>query len=145
MAKSKKIFQCISCSHETSKWTGKCGECGEWNTVSERIVSKSSKSSISSSIKTPQRISDISGDKAERIPINDLEFNRVIGNGLVKGSVILLGGEPGIGKSTLTLKIALTLKEKVLYISGEESNEQIKLRANRLKFNNDSCYIYNAL
>ncbi|MDG1689800.1 MAG: DNA repair protein RadA, partial [Flavobacteriales bacterium] len=72
-----------------------------------------------------------------------LEFNRVIGNGLVKGSVILLGGEPGIGKSTLTLKIALTLKEKVLYISGEESNEQIKLRANRLKFNNDSCYIYN--
>ena len=103
MVKSKKIFQCISCSHETSKWTGKCGECGEWNTVSERIVSKSSKSSISSSIKTPQRISDISGDKAERIPINDLEFNRVIGNGLVKGSVILLGGEPGNGKSTLTL------------------------------------------
>ena len=143
MVKSKKIFQCISCFHETSKWTGKCGECGEWNTVSERIVSKSSKSSISSSIKTPQRISDISGDKAERIPINDLEFNRVIGNGLVKGSVILLGGEPGIGKSTLTLKIALKLKEKVLYISGEESNEQIKLRANRLKFNNDSCYIYN--
>ena len=119
MAKSKKIFQCISCSHETNKWTGKCGECGEWNTVSERIVSKSSKSSISSSIKTPQRISDISGDKAERIPINDLEFNRVIGNGLVKGSVILLGGEPGIGKSTLTLKIALTLKEKVLYISWQ--------------------------
>ena len=143
MVKSKKIFQCISCSHETSKWTGKCGECGEWNTVSERIVSKSSKSSISRSIKTPQRICDISGDKAERIPINDLEFNRVIGNGLVKGSVILLGGEPGIGKSTLTLKIALKLKEKVLYISGEESNEQIKLRANRLKFNNDSCYIYN--
>jgi len=143
MVKSKKIFQCISCFHETSKWTGKCGECGEWNTVSERIVSKSSKSSISRSVKTPQRISDISGDKAERIPINDLEFNRVIGNGLVKGSVILLGGEPGIGKSTLTLKIALTLEEKVLYISGEESNEQIKLRANRLNFNNDSCYIYN--
>lgn len=143
MVKSKKIFQCISCFHETSKWTGKCGECGEWNTVSERIVSKSSKSSILRTIKTPQRISEISGDKAERIPVNDLEFNRVIGNGLVKGSVILLGGEPGIGKSTLTLKIALTLKEKVLYISGEESNEQIKLRANRLKFNNDSCYIYN--
>lgn len=143
MVKSKKIFQCISCFHETSKWTGKCGECGEWNTVSERIVSKSSKSSILRTIKTPQRISEIYGDKAERIPINDLEFNRVIGNGLVKGSVILLGGEPGIGKSTLTLKIALKLKEKVLYISGEESNEQIKLRANRLKFNNDSCYIYN--
>ena len=80
MVKSKKIFQCISCSHETSKWTGKCGECGEWNTVSERLVSKSSKSSFTSSLKTPQRISDISGDKAERIPINDLEFNRVIGS-----------------------------------------------------------------
>ena len=116
MVKSKKIFECNNCGHQSSKWTGKCGECGEWNTVSERIVSKSSKSSITSSIKTPQRISDISGDIADRIPINDLEFNRVIGNGLVKGSVILLGGEPGIGKSTLTLKIALTLNEKVLYM-----------------------------
>ncbi len=143
MVKSKKIFQCISCSHETSKWTGKCGECGEWNTVSERTVAKSSKNYISNSIKTPQLIGEISGSKAERIHINDQEFNRVIGNGLVKGSVILLGGEPGIGKSTLSLKIALTLKEKVLYISGEESNEQIKLRANRLKFNNNNCYIYN--
>lgn len=143
MVKSKKIFQCISCDNESSKWTGKCVNCGEWNTVSERTVAKSSKNYISNSIKTPQLIGEISGSKAERIHINDKEFNRVIGNGLVKGSVILLGGEPGIGKSTLTLKIALTLNEKVLYISGEESNEQIKLRATRIDLNNEKCYIYN--
>jgi DNA repair protein RadA/Sms len=143
MVKSKKIFQCISCDNESSKWTGKCVNCGEWNTVSERTVAKSSKNYISNSIKTPQLIGEISGSKAERIHINDQEFNRVIGNGLVKGSVILLGGEPGIGKSTLTLKIALTLNEKVLYISGEESNEQIKLRATRIDLNNEKCYIYN--
>ena len=143
MVKSKKIFQCINCDNESSKWTGKCVNCGEWNTVSERTVAKSSKNYISNSIKTPQLIGEISGSKAERIHINDQEFNRVIGNGLVKGSVILLGGEPGIGKSTLTLKIALTLNEKVLYISGEESNEQIKLRATRIDLNNDKCYIYN--
>ena len=143
MVKPKKIFQCISCDNESSKWTGKCVNCGEWNTVSERTVAKSSKNYISNSIKTPQLIGEISGSKAERIHINDQEFNRVIGNGLVKGSVILLGGEPGIGKSTLTLKIALTLNEKVLYISGEESNEQIKLRATRIDLNNEKCYIYN--
>jgi DNA repair protein RadA/Sms len=143
MVKSKKIFQCISCDNESSKWTGKCVNCGEWNTVSERTVAKSSKNYISNSIKTPQLIGEISGSKAERIHINDQEFNRVIGNGLVKGSVILLGGEPGIGKSTLSLKIALTLNEKVLYISGEESNEQIKLRATRIDLNNEKCYIYN--
>ena len=143
MVKSKKIFQCISCDNESSKWTGKCVNCGEWNTVSERTVAKSSKNYISNSIKTPQLIGEISGSKAERIHINDQEFNRVIGHGLVKGSVILLGGEPGIGKSTLTLKIALTLNEKVLYISGEESNEQIKLRATRIDLNNEKCYIYN--
>ena len=143
MVKSKKIFQCINCDNESSKWTGKCVNCGEWNTVSERTVAKSSKNYISNSIKSPQLIGEISGSKAERIHINDQEFNRVIGNGLVKGSVILLGGEPGIGKSTLTLKIALTLNEKVLYISGEESNEQIKLRATRIDLNNEKCYIYN--
>ena len=95
------------------------------------------------SLKQPQLLDSISGDKSEKIFIKDQEFNRVIGNGLVKGSVILLGGEPGIGKSTLSLKIALTLEKKVLYISGEESNEQIKLRANRLTYTNDQCFVYN--
>ena len=143
MAKSKKIFECNNCGHQSSKWTGKCIECNEWNTLSERILSSSKNSSVINSLKIPQLINDIKGEESERIQISDKEFNRVIGNGLVKGSVILLGGEPGIGKSTLSLKIALTLKLKVLYISGEESSEQIKLRANRLNYHNDQCFIYN--
>ena len=122
---------------------GKCVECNEWNTLSERILSNSKKKSVLNSFKIPQLINDIKGESSERIQINDKEFNRVIGNGLVNGSVILLGGEPGIGKSTLSLKIALTLKLKVLYISGEESNQQIKLRANRLNYQNNQCFIYN--
>jgi|TARA_B100000524_G_scaffold96668_1_gene45921 DNA repair protein RadA/Sms len=143
MVKSKKIFECNNCGHQSSKWTGKCVECNEWNTLSERILSSSKKNSVLNSFKTPQLINDIKGESSERIQINDNEFNRVIGNGLVNGSVILLGGEPGIGKSTLSLKIALTLKLKVLYISGEESNQQIKLRANRLNYQNNQCFIYN--
>jgi|TARA_Y100000768_G_scaffold162085_1_gene121233 DNA repair protein RadA/Sms len=143
MVKSKKIFECNNCGHQSSKWTGKCVECNEWNTLSERILSSSKKNSVLNSFKIPQLINDIKGESSERIQINDNEFNRVIGNGLVNGSVILLGGEPGIGKSTLSLKIALTLKLKVLYISGEESNQQIKLRANRLNYQNNQCFIYN--
>ena len=143
MVKSKKIFECNNCGHQSSKWTGKCVECNEWNTLSERILSSSKKNSVLNSFKIPQLINDIKGNSSERIQINDNEFNRVIGNGLVNGSVILLGGEPGIGKSTLSLKIALTLKLKVLYISGEESNQQIKLRANRLNYQNNQCFIYN--
>ena len=143
MVKSKKIFECNNCGHQSSKWTGKCVECNEWNTLSERILSNSKKKSVLNSFKIPQLINDIKGESSERIQINDNEFNRVIGNGLVNGSVILLGGEPGIGKSTLSLKIALTLKLKVLYISGEESNQQIKLRANRLNYQNNQCFIYN--
>ena len=143
MVKSKKIFECKNCGHQSSKWTGKCVECNEWNTLSERILSSSKKNSVLNSFKIPQLINDIKGESSERIQINDNEFNRVIGNGLVNGSVILLGGEPGIGKSTLSLKIALTLKLKVLYISGEESNQQIKLRANRLNYQNNQCFIYN--
>ena len=143
MVKSKKIFEWNNCGHQSSKWTGKCVECNEWNTLSERILSSSKKNSVLNSFKIPQLINDIKGESSERIQINDNEFNRVIGNGLVNGSVILLGGEPGIGKSTLSLKIALTLKLKVLYISGEESNQQIKLRANRLNYQNNQCFIYN--
>lgn len=143
MVKSKKIFECNNCGHQSSKWTGKCVECNEWNTLSERILSNSKKNSVLNSFKVPQLINDIKGESSERIQINDNEFNRVIGNGLVNGSVILLGGEPGIGKSTLSLKIALTLKLRVLYISGEESNQQIKLRANRLNYQNNQCFIYN--
>lgn len=142
MIKLKKVFECNNCHHQSSKWTGKCIECGSWNTVTEQLLN-TKKNKIIDSFKKPQLLESIGGDKNERILIKDLEFNRVIGNGLVNGSVILLGGEPGIGKSTLSLKIALTLEKKVLYISGEESNEQIKLRANRLAYENRQCYLYN--
>ncbi len=142
MIKLKKVFECNNCYHQSSKWTGKCVECGSWNSVSEQIINPK-KNSLIESLKQPQLLDSISGDKSEKIFIKDQEFNRVIGNGLVKGSVILLGGEPGIGKSTLSLKIALTLEKKVLYISGEESNEQIKLRANRLTYTNVQCFVYN--
>ena len=142
MTKLKKVFECNNCNHQSGKWTGKCVECGSWNTVSEQIINPK-KNSFIESLKQPQLLESISSDKSEKIFIKDQEFNRVIGNGLVKGSVILLGGEPGIGKSTLSLKIALTLEKKVLYISGEESNEQIKLRANRLTYTNDQCFVFN--
>tara|TARA_Y200000002_G_scaffold181101_1_gene149407 strand:- start:1282 stop:2625 length:1344 start_codon:yes stop_codon:yes gene_type:complete len=142
MIKLKKVFECNNCNHQSGKWTGKCVECGSWNTVSEQIINPK-KNSFIESLKQPQLLDSISSDKSEKIFIKDQEFNRVIGNGLVKGSVILLGGEPGIGKSTLSLKIALTLEKKVLYISGEESNEQIKLRANRLTYTNDQCFVFN--
>ena len=142
MTKLKKVFECNNCNHQSGKWTGKCVECGSWNTVSEQIINPK-KNSFIESLKQPQLLDSISSDKSEKIFIKDQEFNRVIGNGLVKGSVILLGGEPGIGKSTLSLKIALTLEKKVLYISGEESNEQIKLRANRLTYTNDQCFVFN--
>ena len=142
MIKLKKVFQCNNCNHQSSKWTGKCVECGSWNSVSEQIINPR-KNSLIESLKQPQLLDSIIGDKSEKIFIKDQEFNRVIGNGLVKGSVILLGGEPGIGKSTLSLKIALTSEKKVLYISGEESNKQIRLRANRLTYTNDQCFVYN--
>jgi len=142
MGKTKKVFECNNCGNQSSKWTGKCTECESWNTLTEQILS-TKKSTLLNTIKKPQLIDNIVGNEADRISINDLEFNRVVGGGIVKGSVILLGGEPGIGKSTLSLKIALTLEKKVLYVSGEESNEQIKLRANRLKDKNEHCYIYN--
>ena len=142
MSKTKKVFECNNCGNQSSKWTGKCTECESWNTLTEQILS-TKKSTLLNTIKKPQLIDNIVGNEADRISINDLEFNRVVGGGIVKGSVILLGGEPGIGKSTLSLKIALTLEKKVLYVSGEESNEQIKLRANRLKDKNEHCYIYN--
>ena len=142
MIKLKKVFECNNCHHQSSKWTGKCIECGSWNTVTEQLLN-TKKNNIINSVKKPQLLENIGGYKNERIFIKDQEFNRVVGNGLVNGSVILLGGEPGIGKSTLSLKIALTIEKKVLYISGEESNEQIKLRADRLAYENRQCYLYN--
>jgi len=145
MIKSKVIFQCKACGQQSSKWTGKCNECNEWNSIVEVTAVSSPKkhTRLKKTQPTPSLINEISENHSERIQLKDIEFNRVLGGGIVKGSVILIGGEPGIGKSTLTLKIALSLSTSVLYVAGEESNEQIKMRAKRLGLSNNECYIYN--
>ncbi len=140
MAKSKTIYVCQNCGASSPKWLGKCPACGEWNTYVEEIIAKESKQpqwrQEGSAIKTttrPLSIHEISFHPESRIDTFDQELNRVLGGGIMPGSLVLIGGEPGIGKSTLMLQIALTLSQyKVLYVSGEESEQQIKMRADRL-------------
>ena len=146
MAKSKTTFYCQNCGAQFPKWVGKCNICGEWNTVVEEVIEKEEKhswkqKSTSKKVNKPLKIRDISVTQEDRINTNNHELNRVLGGGLVNGSVVLLGGEPGIGKSTLILQIALLMQYKVLYVSGEESQSQIKLRAERLAGDNDHCLI----
>ena len=146
MVKVKSSFFCQNCGNQSSKWIGKCTACNEWNTFVEEVIQKSSpieKLISGSSIKSakPQLIRDVQPLASQRISFSDKEFNRVLGGGLVQGSVVLIGGEPGIGKSTLTLNIALSSGVKCLYVSGEESDEQIKLRAERIGGNMDNCYL----
>ena len=145
MSKSKSIFYCTSCGHESPKWTGKCNGCGAWNSMEEQIATGSKNKSKLFEVKTNKAIpvDEIIENNTQRLETKDKEFNRVVGGGLVHGSVTLLAGEPGIGKSTLTLKLALSLNQKVLYVTGEESNEQIKLRAKRLNAENKNCFILN--
>lgn len=143
MSKIKTVFLCQNCGAESPKWIGKCPSCGEWNTYVEEIVS-SSKAQASGppnlSGGKPLLLDEITTERQERINTDMGEFNRVLGGGLVPGSVVLIGGEPGVGKSTLVLQFALSLKgKKVLYASGEESLQQIKLRAQRLKLASPSC------
>jgi DNA repair protein RadA/Sms len=144
MAKSKTIFVCQSCGVISPKWVGRCASCGEWNSYVEEIevVDKKSKSNsvTSSLLQKPLTLGEIPIGKMDRFSSSIGEFDRVLGGGIVPGSIILLGGEPGIGKSTLALQIALTIKNKtVLYISGEESLEQIKLRSTRLEHAENQC------
>ena len=150
MAKSKTAYFCQSCGYESAKWLGKCPSCNQWNTFVEEIVEKSSaaipawKSDASSrKISKPSKVDDIHSSTERRILTGDKELDRVLGGGLVEGSIVLIGGEPGIGKSTLMLQLALNLKgKKLLYISGEESEQQIKMRAERITENASSdCYI----
>ncbi len=146
MAKTKTTFYCQNCGAQFPKWVGKCNVCGEWNTVVEEVIEKEEKrnwkqKNTSKRTNIPLKIRDISVTQEDRINTNNHELNRVLGGGLVNGSVVLLGGEPGIGKSTLILQIALLMQYKVLYVSGEESQSQIKLRAERLTGNNDHCLI----
>ena len=147
MAKIKKAFFCKNCGHESPKWLGKCPACGEWNTFTEEIIAKESGSVAASLTRLPsskpQRISEIRENTTERVSTGNPEVDRVLGGGLVRGSLVLLGGEPGIGKSTLSLQIALADNRlRTLYVSGEESAEQIKMRAMRLGTGNDECLIY---
>lgn len=148
MAKTKTAYFCRNCGAQSSKWVGKCPSCGEWNTFDEEIIKKDNAASTATSAgfqkgkSKPQHIAEISSNKEDRIDLHTTELNRVLGGGLVLGSVILIGGEPGIGKSTLMLQLALRLQsKKILYISGEESNKQIKMRADRLGYNKNLCYI----
>ena len=145
MSKKSSIFYCQNCGTSSSKWLGKCPSCGQWNTfVEERTSKKESKKDgyVSNKKNTPKLLSEISYSSENRIVTRDKELNRVLGGGIVPGSLILLGGDPGIGKSTLLLQFALSSKsKKILYVSGEESEKQIKMRADRINKNSEHCYI----
>lgn len=136
MAKTKTYFFCSECGYQSSTWLGKCPECGKWNTFTEEVVkAESGKRKVESRQlqSAPKRIQDISTSETVRIATGCSEFDRVLGGGIVPGSLLLLGGEPGIGKSTLLLQTALSIPgKKILYVSGEESEQQIKMRADRL-------------
>lgn len=147
MAKIKTAFFCQSCGHQTAKWLGKCPSCGEWNTFVEEIVGETDSKVVAFSTSSgksakPQVLQQIERKTETRITLQDNELNRVLGDGLVPGSLILFGGEPGIGKSTLMLQLAVLEKHlRVLYVSGEESEQQIKMRAERIGMDNEQCFI----
>lgn len=147
MAKTKTTFFCQNCGSQFSKWQGQCSSCKEWNTISEEVIQKAEKSSWktaetnSQRVAKPLKISEIEASSEVRLNTLDKELNRVLGGGLVPGSLTLLGGEPGIGKSTLMLQIALQLPFKTLYVSGEESVQQIKMRADRIHPDSTNCFI----
>ena len=147
MAKVKTTFFCQNCGSQYAKWQGQCTACKEWNTIVEEVIQKVEKSdwktpdSKSKRVSKPLKIQEIDSSQESRLNTYDQEFNRVLGGGLVPGSLTLLGGEPGIGKSTLLLQIALKLPYKTLYVSGEESQKQIKMRAERINANDNNCYI----
>ncbi len=146
-AKVKKAFFCKNCGFEAPKWLGRCPSCGEWNSFTEEIIARESGSAAVSianvPLSKPQRVSEIRESDRRRLDLGNSEINRVLGGGLVAGSLVLLGGEPGIGKSTLSLQIALSPNGlRTLYVSGEESAEQIKLRASRIGIGNEECIVY---
>ena len=143
MSNVKKIFSCNNCGAKYPKWMGMCGQCGEWNTVEEEIIQSKNKNEPKFILNTTKvkEIKEINYETNERIETNDSELNRVLGGGIVPGSLILISGEPGIGKSTLILQLSISTKRKVLYVSGEESQQQIKLRADRISKIQTECYI----
>jgi len=151
MAKVRKVFACTNCGATSPKWMGKCTSCEAWNTYVEEIIVKESETKVDKKQLwrkkdkpkvRPIRIPEIIAGDTPRVATPDAEFNRVLGGGIVAGSLVLIGGQPGIGKSTLMLQLALTLPMKILYVSGEESEEQIKMRADRIGVNtNNETYI----
>ena len=146
MAKSKSVFVCQNCGAESAKWIGRCPSCKEWNTYHEEIITPSSahEPSFLSNIekRKPELLDNITSSEHSRKKTGLAELDRILGGGMVSGSLILLGGEPGVGKSTLALQLALAMKNhRILYVSGEESEEQISLRAKRIQKNNPECYI----
>lgn len=150
MAKIKTTFFCQNCGAQSPKWLGKCPACGEWNTYVEEVVQKEESgkgswktpSSGNKKASVPKKIQEVNYEAQPRYVTGDAELDRVLGGGIVPGSLVLIGGEPGIGKSTLMLQIALILKDrKILYISGEESEAQIKMRADRMTPKNTECYV----
>ncbi|MCD8193408.1 MAG: DNA repair protein RadA [Tannerellaceae bacterium] len=148
MAKAKTVYVCSECGNDSPKWVGKCPNCNAWNTYVEEVVVKqpSNKQPLPGLLggekPRPVLLRDITTVEEVRLDLGDAELNRVLGGGLVKGSLVLIGGEPGIGKSTLVLQTVLGLKGlKTLYVSGEESSRQLKLRADRLSPENPDCYI----
>ncbi|MEL6534741.1 MAG: DNA repair protein RadA [Bacteroidota bacterium] len=149
MAKTKSAFFCQNCGAQSAKWVGKCPSCGEWNTYVEEVVTREesprswrSAATPKPRVSKPQKLSEIQHADAPRLDSQDGELNRVLGGGIVPGSLVLLGGEPGIGKSTLMLQVALGLPQvKILYVSGEESDTQIKMRSERMQQRSEHCFI----
>ncbi|MCU0429424.1 MAG: DNA repair protein RadA [Cytophagaceae bacterium] len=149
MSKVKSSFFCQSCGAQSPKWLGKCPHCGEWNTYVEELVSKGDESKTpwresakSKRVPAPRKLWEIESSEEKRLVTKDQELNRVLGGGIVPGSLVLIGGEPGIGKSTLMLQLALSLAgSKVLYVSGEESEQQIRMRAERIGISNPDIFI----
>ena len=148
MAQSKTAFFCQNCGNQYPKWQGQCTACKSWNTIVEEVLQKTEAPkwedmgvSASRKASSPIAINDIQHTSEARIMTDDMELTRVLGGGLVPGSLVLLGGEPGIGKSTLCLQIALFAHFKTLYVSGEESSQQIKMRADRLQHENNNCFV----
>lgn len=148
--KIKTTFFCQNCGSQYAKWMGQCKSCKEWNTIVEEIIQKEEKRAWKPNSETkntrvskPLKVSEISLDTETRITTFDDELDTVLGGGIVPGSLILLGGEPGIGKSTLLLQVALSMSQNVLYVSGEESQTQLKMRAERLQKQNSDCLLLN--
>ena len=146
MSKIKTSFFCQSCGSQHTKWQGQCNACKQWNTLTEEVVEKADKKDWKTDTKStrtsiPIKVDEILTTAESRMDTRDIELNRVLGGGIVPGALMLLGGEPGIGKSTLLLQIAMLVNCKVLYVSGEESQKQIKLRANRMNSTSKECFV----